>query len=89
MSDVLTCKSIIKWIIIIISDIEKVLSLLDHVIGYYSVAEDVAETIKAGPNIKGLDEYLACLNKLKGAQSYFEKNNPQSVELENVVCVRI
>lgn len=27
------------------------------------------------------------MNKLSEAQTYFNKNNPQSVELENVVCI--
>jgi hypothetical protein len=33
----------------------------------------------------GLDAFLQAMNKLQLAQEYFEKNNPQSVELENVV----
>lgn len=43
--------------------------------------------IRAGSsNPNGLDEFLNALDKLKQAQTYFEKNNPQSIELENVVC---
>lgn len=66
-------------------DIDRALSSLDNVIGYYSVAEEVDATVRAGPSAKSLDDYIAVLNRLKNALSYFEKNNPQSVELENVV----
>lgn len=34
-----------------------------------------------------LDAYLQSLNRLSKAQKYFEKHIPQSVELENVVCI--
>lgn len=33
----------------------------------------------------GLNEYLDAMERLYEAKNYFEKNNPQSVELENVV----
>ncbi|BET02952.1 exocyst complex component [Nesidiocoris tenuis] len=65
-------------------NIDRALSSLDNVIGYYSVAEEVDATVRAGPSAKSLDDYIAVLNRLKNALSYFEKNNPQSVELENV-----
>ncbi|KAF6203241.1 hypothetical protein GE061_003659 [Apolygus lucorum] len=65
-------------------NIEKALSSLDNVIGYYSVAEEVDATVRAGTSSKSLEDYIAVLNRLKNALSYFEKNNPQSVELENV-----
>ena len=73
-----------------VSDIEKTISALDHVIGYYSVSTEVESTIRAGPNgAEGLDNFLTALDRLKQAQTYFEKNNPQSVELENVVSTSI
>jgi hypothetical protein len=31
-----------------------------------------------------LEKYLHTMSRLKGALDYFEKNNPQSIELENV-----
>nr|CAD7449343.1 unnamed protein product [Timema bartmani] len=71
-------------------DIEKTLSALDHVIGFYSVSQEVEPVIRAGPGSvansgAGFDTFLKALDKLQMAQEYFEKNNPQSVELENVV----
>ncbi|XP_065208876.1 exocyst complex component 7 [Planococcus citri] len=66
-------------------NIEKTISALDHVIAYYSVSTEVESIIRAGPNgAEGLDNFLNALDRLKQAQIYFEKNNPQSVELENV-----
>lgn len=72
-------------ILIVIADIEKALGAMDNVIGYYSVVEEVDATVRAGPSAKSLEDYIAVLNRLKNALSYFEKNNPQSVELSNVV----
>lgn len=70
----------------IIPDIDHTLSYLDHVIGFYSICTDVESIIRTGPaGPKGLDTFLAAMTKLNQAQNYFEKNNPQSVELENVV----
>lgn len=68
-------------------DIERTLAALDHVIGYYSVAQEVEVTVRSGPFVAGLDEFLAAMQRLQNALTYFEKNNPQSVELENVVSV--
>ncbi|KAK7601997.1 hypothetical protein V9T40_009438 [Parthenolecanium corni] len=66
-------------------NIEKSISALDHVIGYYNVSTEVESVIRTGSsNPNGLDEFLNALDKLKQAQTYFEKNNPQSIELENV-----
>jgi len=65
-------------------NIEKALGSLEHIISYYSVAEEVEGIIRAGPSAKGLDDFLMVMNKLRNAMNYFEKNNPQSVELENV-----
>ncbi|CAG2064343.1 unnamed protein product, partial [Timema podura] len=72
--------------------IEKTLSALDHVIGFYSVSQEVEPVIRAGPGSvansgAGFDTFLKALDKLQMAQEYFEKNNPQSVELENVATL--
>lgn len=65
-------------------NIERALASLDHVISYYSIAEEVDNVVRTGPIAVGLDEYISVMNKLKNALIYFEKNNPQSVELDNV-----
>lgn len=59
--------------------------LLDHVISYYGVSKEVEPTIKESPSNQGLDVFLHALKRLQEAMVFFEKNNPQSVELENVV----
>lgn len=69
-------------------DIEKTILELDHVVGFYNVSTEVDRIIKEGPtSAQGLDHFLNALDRLKQAQSYFEKHNPQSIELENVVCI--
>lgn len=68
-------------------DIERTLAALDHVISYYSVAQEVEVTVRSGPFVAGLDEFLVAMQRLQNALTYFEKNNPQSVELENVVSI--
>jgi exocyst complex protein 7 len=41
--------------------------------------------VRGGPNgAGGLDGFLEAMNRLYNAQRYFQKNNPSSVELENV-----
>ena len=66
-------------------DIEKTLTVLDHAIGYYGVCQEVEGPVCAGPNgAGGLDGFLEAMNRLYNAQRYFQKNNPSSVELENV-----
>uniref|UniRef100_A0A1B6DEN9 Exocyst complex component 7 n=1 Tax=Clastoptera arizonana TaxID=38151 RepID=A0A1B6DEN9_9HEMI len=68
-------------------NIERALASLDHVIGYYSVAQEVEVTVRSGVFVAGLDEFLAAMLRLQNALNYFEKNNPQSVELENVTSL--
>lgn len=56
------------------------------------MSQDVEPIVRAGPGPienggSGLDAFLQAMNKLQLAQEYFEKNNPQSVELENVVSL--
>ena len=48
---------------------------------------EVEATLNAGPmsgDHGSLEKYLHTMSRLKGALDYFEKNNPQSIELENV-----
>ncbi|PSN44801.1 Exocyst complex component 7 [Blattella germanica] len=57
---------------------------------FYGVSQEVEPVVRAGPGPianggSGLDSFLQAMDKLQSAQEYFEKNNPQSVELENVV----
>lgn len=68
-------------------NMERSMQALDHVISYYMVARDLADVITAGPSTASpevLITYLEALDSLSEAQNYFNKNNPQSVELENI-----
>ncbi|XP_069692328.1 exocyst complex component 7 isoform X2 [Periplaneta americana] len=70
-------------------NIERTLTALDHVIGFYGVSQEVEPVVRSGPGPianggSGLEAFLQAMDKLQLAQEYFEKNNPQSVELENV-----
>ncbi|XP_057665546.1 exocyst complex component 7 isoform X1 [Diorhabda carinulata] len=67
-------------------NIEPTLQLLDNVINHYEVSGDVEHIIEKGPGEGGTDlqSYIYALERLSGAQKYFEKNIPQSVELINV-----
>ncbi|XP_072941736.1 exocyst complex component 7 [Epargyreus clarus] len=68
-------------------NMEKTVKALDHVINYYMVSRELADLIQAGPHTASTDSlkvYLEALDKLAEAQNYFNKNNPQSVELENI-----
>ncbi|XP_026675245.1 exocyst complex component 7 [Ceratina calcarata] len=69
-------------------NIEMTLNALDHAIGYYGVCQEVEATVRAGPGgAGGLDNFLEAMNRLHNAQRYFQKNNPSSVELENVASL--
>jgi len=68
-------------------NIDKTLLRLDHVISYYGVSKEVEPTIKESPSNQGLDVFLHALKRLQEAMIFFEKNNPQSVELENVMSL--
>jgi len=58
---------------------------LDHAIGYYGVCQEVEAVVRAEPSgPSGLDGFLEAMNRLYNAQRYFQKNNPSSVELQNV-----
>ncbi|XP_050342006.1 exocyst complex component 7 isoform X2 [Nymphalis io] len=68
-------------------NMEHTVTALDHVINYYMVSRELADLIQAGPHTgstESLNIYLEALDKLAEAQNYFNKNNPQSVELENI-----
>lgn len=74
------------------SDIEKTLSALDTVINFYTVSQEVDSIIRAGPSHSGDDSnslkiFLKAMEKLQTAQEYFQKHNPQTVELENVTTL--
>ncbi|XP_047989125.1 exocyst complex component 7 [Leguminivora glycinivorella] len=68
-------------------NMERTVKALDHVITYYMVSRELADLVQAGPHTSNTDTlniYLEALDKLAEAQNYFNKNNPQSVELENI-----
>lgn len=68
-------------------NIDMTLSALDHVIAFYKVADEVEKTVESGPTLGeagSLEHYLHTMSRLKGALDYFERHNPQSLELENV-----
>lgn len=53
------------------------------------MSQEVDSIIRAGPSHTAdgqpqLEPFLKAMDKLQTAQEYFEKHNPQSVELENV-----
>uniref|UniRef100_A0A3B3ZYT6 Exocyst complex component 7 n=1 Tax=Periophthalmus magnuspinnatus TaxID=409849 RepID=A0A3B3ZYT6_9GOBI len=64
-------------------NVDKTLSCMDHVIGYYHVAKDTDRIIREGPTGR-LDEYLSCIAKIQKAVDYFQDNNPDSPELNTV-----
>lgn len=59
---------------------------LDYVIGFYNVAGEVEGIIRERPGSIGIASYLQAMDKLKAACKFFQSNNPQASELENVVC---
>lgn len=59
---------------------------MDRVITFHDVCTQVEPIILGNPNRSNdLNEFLDAMESLYEAKIYFEKNNPQSVELENVV----
>lgn len=67
-------------------NILKTLERLDFVIKFYTVANEVEAQINGGPGAS-LESYIHHLDRLKDAVAYFEKNNPESPELMNVVRI--
>lgn len=68
-------------------NIEKTMVTLDNVLGYYHVAKEVEEFIKEGPHNCGLEKYLSIMDRLVQAHNYFNKHNPTSLELTDVIRV--
>ncbi|XP_045598800.1 exocyst complex component 7 isoform X1 [Procambarus clarkii] len=66
---------------------EKTLQELDYVISFYNVAGQVEAVIKERPSSIGVPQYLEAMNRLAETCKYFEQNNPQSVEIENVTSL--
>lgn len=67
-------------------NIEKTLSALNHVIGFYHVAEDMEPIIRDGPS-SGLDNYLQCMDKLQKAVQYLTVNHNGSTEMSHVISL--
>ena len=66
-------------------NIDKTLEALDHVIDFYNVSKEVENVVKAGPSAaNNLEEFLQTMSRLRSSLDYFEKSNPQSIELENI-----
>lgn len=68
-------------------NIEKTLFTLDNVLGYFHVAKEVESSILEGPSVGGLDKYLAQMDRLLQAHNYFNKHNPASLDLTDVMRV--
>lgn len=69
-------------------NIAKALQSLEFIIPFYSLASELEPLISAGPDSMPLKEYLVNVDKLRRAVRYFEKNNPESPELMNVVSIK-
>ena len=61
-------------------DVENSLTELDRVIGFHHMADDIEGRIREGPS-GNIDGYLKLLERLESAISFFNTNNPSSVEL--------
>ncbi|XP_048763303.2 exocyst complex component 7-like [Ostrea edulis] len=68
-------------------NIEKTMVTLENVLGYYHIAKEVEEFIKEGPHNFGLEKYLSIMDRLVQAHNYFNKHNPTSLELTDVIRV--
>ncbi|XP_043201379.1 exocyst complex component 7-like [Amphibalanus amphitrite] len=68
-------------------NIEKTLSRFDHVISYYNVSKEVDPIIRNGPGATNTETYLMAMARLQDALTFFQSNNSQSVELENVMLL--
>ncbi|KAK4320782.1 hypothetical protein Pmani_008377 [Petrolisthes manimaculis] len=66
---------------------EKTLQELDYVISFYNVAGQVEGVVKERPSSIGVPQYLQAMDRLAETCKYFEQNNPQSVEIENVTSL--
>lgn len=68
-------------------NIEKTMTTLDHVLGYYHISQEADMMIKDGPEMHGLDRYLQQMDKILEALNYFKKNNQNTVELRDVAAL--
>ncbi|XP_014786307.1 exocyst complex component 7 isoform X1 [Octopus bimaculoides] len=66
-------------------NIDKTMSTLDNVLGYYHIAKDLEFAIKEGPIASGLEKYLEHMESVLKAVRYFKDHNPGSLELTEVV----
>ena len=67
-------------------DLFGTLEKLDYVIQYYSVTNEVHETIHSGP-ANQLNSYMECLRKLESAIQYFSQHNMGSPEYMNITSL--
>ena len=58
---------------------------MDYVIGFYNVAGEVESIIRERPDSIGIPAYLKAMDNVTAACKFFQANNPQASELENVV----
>lgn len=65
-------------------NIERTMTTLDHVLGYYHISQEAAMMIKDGPELHGLDRYIQQMDKILEALNYFKKNNQNTTELRDV-----
>ena len=61
-------------------DVENSLSELDRIIGFHHMADDIDVRIREGPS-GSIEAYLKLLEKLESALTFFDTNNPSSIEL--------
>ncbi len=61
-------------------NIDKTLVLLDEVVNYHNVSNNVRKVIEDGPT-GYLDVYLKNMEKVEDAIRFFKLNNPESIEL--------
>ena len=66
-------------------NIDKTLEALDDVIDKYNVSKEVETIVRSGPSsANNLDEFLQTMSRLRSSLDYFERENPESIELENI-----
>lgn len=66
-------------------NLQSTLQCLDSVLSHYEASQEQCNLIHMGPSEGDIGDFLTGLDKLKRAKDYFLNNNPQSVELENVI----
>lgn len=68
-------------------NIDKMMTTLDHVLGYYHISQEAEPMIREGPELHGLDRYLQKMDKILEALNYFKKHNENTVELRDVAAL--